>query len=100
MPKKSVLVCTLLLATVLLVGCAGTSNGPAGSNGDDGLHTIVPDVVGTSVDVARDTLEQAGFAVGEIFPEDADGIVVEQDPPAGYSAPQGETIDLTVTEDE
>ena len=100
MPKKSVLAFTLLLSALLVVGCAGASNDPAGSNGEGGLHSIVPNVVGMGADEAGDNLEAAGFVVGDIVPEGADGAVVEQDPPAGYSAPKGDAIDLTVTEAE
>lgn len=63
--------------------------------------TTVPDVVGLEEYKARDTIEAAGFAVGEVTTttaavEEEDGKVADQDPDAGNRVLRGSAIDLVV----
>lgn len=96
---KVAIALALVMSVMALAGCTNNEGPETGTPGD-GLHAIVPDVVGMTVDEATAELENAGFEVGEVIPEGAEGTVVEQDPPGNYSAPQGDPVDLTVTNDE
>jgi hypothetical protein len=98
MPRKFVLVVVVLLLAAFATGCSESANGPGNAPGN-GLHSIVPSVVDLPLGEAALELEEAGFTVGDIIPDGAQGTVVEQDPPAGYSAPKGDPVDLTVTEE-
>jgi eukaryotic-like serine/threonine-protein kinase len=78
------------------------SNPPEGSDVEKGStvtlyvsrgEASVPNVVGKSVDDARNTLEDAGFDVQVSGPED--GKVTEQDPGGGESLERGETVEIT-----
>ncbi len=86
---------TVLLA-LLLAACAPQSSG----SGEDGLHSIVPDVVGMDEAEAESALEEAGYVVGTVTTEDSDsadpGTVVSQDPIASTSAPRESEVDLVV----
>jgi len=60
----------------------------------------VPNVVGTSVDDARATLEQAGLTLGRVaqaaVSDTSPGTVVSQNPAANAQAPQGSAVDIVV----
>jgi beta-lactam-binding protein with PASTA domain len=70
------------------------------SGGADGLHSVVPDVVGLAEADARATIADAGYAVGEVIAETSEalpaGTIVSQDPIANVSAPRGSEVDLVV----
>ncbi len=61
----------------------------------------MPDLVGSSVEDARRTLDQAGLRVGRVssalsgFPA---GLVAEQNPAAGLRVRQGEAVDLVISQ--
>src|ERR671918_703165 len=60
----------------------------------------VPDVVGLPEEEAAATLEEAGFEVGQVTQEESDeeeGLVLEQDPPAGEEARPGTAVNLVVS---
>jgi beta-lactam-binding protein with PASTA domain/tRNA A-37 threonylcarbamoyl transferase component Bud32 len=63
-------------------------------------EAAVPDVVNQTVDDAIDTLEEAGFRVRQrpraVTTADQDGVVLEQNPPAGQKRKRGARIFLTV----
>jgi len=92
------LLIALLIVLLALVpaACAPQSSG----SGDDGLHSVVPDVVGLDEAAARSELEAAGYAVGEVTTEPSDaadpGTVISQDPIANTSAPRESEVDLVV----
>lgn len=83
------------LLAAMLTGCSQAKD-EAGSG--DGLHLTVPDLVGMTAAEAAREIERAGYEVGEISPEGGDGEVIEQQPPAGYSAPRGGEVDITVSQ--
>lgn len=60
-----------------------------------GPSAAVPDVVGGSLDAARETLKGARFYAIQLT-EGASGIVIAQDPPAGTSVPAGSLVTLTL----
>jgi eukaryotic-like serine/threonine-protein kinase len=68
---------------------------------DDAVPTAVPNVVGSSEDQARQTLEDAGFDV-DVSTDNSDtapeGTVISQDPAGNATVPSGSTIDLIVSE--
>lgn len=90
-------VACMLIGLLLLpmAGCAQADSDPAQG---DGLHASVPNVIGMTVDDATEELESAGYEVGQVRPEGADGEVLEQEPPAGYSAPRGAEVDLVTSQ--
>lgn len=61
----------------------------------------MPDLVGSTVEDARRTLEQVGLRVGRVtsaltgFPA---GLVAEQDPAAGMRVREGEAVDLVISQ--
>ena len=60
----------------------------------------IPNVVGLTEDEAAATLEEAGFEVGQVTEEESDeeeGLVLEQDPPAGEEARPGTAVNLVVS---
>jgi beta-lactam-binding protein with PASTA domain len=82
--RRTLLTGLLTLVLVSLVGCG----------------TAVPDVKGMTVDQAKDALEGAGFALGEVVYDatavGAPDAVVAQEPAAGERAKGGSTVVLTV----
>lgn len=95
--KRLVLIVTLLLLALSVTACAPETSG---TNGGDGLHSIVPDVVGLDEADAATALAEAGYTVGEISTDpsaDAEpGTVIEQTPIASTSAPRDSAVDLVV----
>jgi serine/threonine-protein kinase len=67
---------------------------------DPGARVEVPDVVGMDVDRATRILEDEGLAVDteERASRKPEGEVLEQDPEAGETAREGDTVTLTVSE--
>ncbi|HYZ11039.1 MAG TPA: Stk1 family PASTA domain-containing Ser/Thr kinase [Actinomycetota bacterium] len=60
----------------------------------------VPNVVGMTQEEAEVRLQSAGFEVGEVTSEESEedeGIVLEQDPPAGEDARPGTAVNLVVS---
>jgi beta-lactam-binding protein with PASTA domain len=92
---KALLV-SLLLAIVLLTGCAG------GASSADGLHSTVPNVRGMELQQARDKIMDAGYRLGSVDKMGgtgrASGIVVNQDPAAGVSMSRGQDVNVTLAE--
>ncbi|GAB2929370.1 Stk1 family PASTA domain-containing Ser/Thr kinase [Streptomyces mayteni] len=66
-----------------------------------GEEVPVPDVVGLSESTARQRLEAAGFEIEiapeRVFSEEEAGTVAAQDPRAGRSAAEGDTITLAIS---
>ncbi|GAC1311840.1 MAG: Stk1 family PASTA domain-containing Ser/Thr kinase [Acidimicrobiales bacterium] len=67
-----------------------------------GASTVLePDVTGTDVPTATQRLQAAGFTVGRVTtasaPNQASGVVITQDPPAGTSGHKGDPVNLTVS---
>lgn len=61
----------------------------------------VPDVIYKTLDDARFTLEDSGFVLGEpeyVFSDLPRGTVIRQDPRAGSPLPEGETVNLIISE--
>ncbi len=92
---------TLIAALALLpLGCA--SETPDAEPGSDGLHSIVPDVVGLTEDEATIALDDAGYQVGEVtfeaIEDAAAGTVARQEPIPSTSAPRDSTVDLVIAE--
>lgn len=89
------LVSLLLAGTVLLGGCSRTVDAPRQG---EGLHATVPSVVGMELPEAESALEEAGYAVGEVVPGEADAsaTVATQEPVAGTSVARGGKVDLTL----
>jgi beta-lactam-binding protein with PASTA domain len=86
--KRLVIVLSLLLSVVSVAACAPESSG---TGEGDGLHSIVPDVVGLDETEARSEIEDAGYTVGRVTteaePAAEPGTVVKQDPIASTSLP-------------
>jgi eukaryotic-like serine/threonine-protein kinase len=60
----------------------------------------VPNVVGLTEEDAAETLQAAGFEVGQVTPQESDedeGIVLDQDPPADTDARPGTAVNLVVS---
>jgi eukaryotic-like serine/threonine-protein kinase len=83
---------------------------PAGAEADEGstvriavsrgpATVAVPDVVGGREDVAEDELEDAGFDVRtvEVFSDEAEGVVVAQNPSGGDQAERGSSVRINVS---
>ena len=62
----------------------------------------VPNLIGLTLDDARNVLEDRGFKVGEIVyrevPGYSDDRVVETDPPYGSKLSTGDAVDLVVNQ--
>lgn len=106
MRRYLLVVLAFALVATVVAGCAQSGTDAAGQGdpetstgqpGGDGLHSTVPDVVGLSVDEATTALEDAGYEAA-VTPEGATGEVTGQEPVAGFSAPRGEQVELTVEE--
>lgn len=95
--KRFALLLTIVLLTLPIAACAPQSSG---SSEGDGLHSIVPSVVGLDEEAARDALADAGYAVGEVSTRTSDdaeaGTVIEQSPIASTSAPRESEVDLVI----
>jgi serine/threonine-protein kinase len=92
-------------------GTVVSTNPPAGTKVDEGSTVVlrvssgpgtvpVPDVTGEKLARARERLDDAGFAVGDVQEEASDqekGIVIRQDPGANTQAEAGATVTLTVS---
>ncbi|MBW6467622.1 MAG: PASTA domain-containing protein [Anaerosomatales bacterium] len=95
--KRLVIVLALMLLLSTTAGCAPQSSG---SGEGDGLHSIVPSVIGLDETAARDALDEAGYVVGEVsvdLTSDAEpGTVIEQDPIASTSLPREAEVDIVV----
>lgn len=66
-----------------------------------GVATIaVPSVVGRSLTRAKEELQKAGFAVGNLKSRSdddrSDGLILEQTPAANQQAPKGSAVDLVI----
>lgn len=87
-------------ATENLSRLSFTIRSDASDRSDDPGYVDIPDLVGTSHDVAARRLTAAGFDVGEITvvddPRLAVGTIVDQFPKPPAVAPPGSPIDLTV----
>jgi beta-lactam-binding protein with PASTA domain/tRNA A-37 threonylcarbamoyl transferase component Bud32 len=93
------------------IGKVISQNPPAGEQVVEGTEIVldvsrgakqvaVPNVVGTSEDNARTTLQQAGFEVSSTSaPSDStpEGIVSDQSPAGGTQAAKGSTVTITVS---
>ncbi len=81
-----------ILIVVLIVVVASTLFGGT---------SRVPDVTGQTEEAARNTLESAGYVVGEIIEEystdTVSGRVIRTDPAADTELDQGETVDIVVS---
>lgn len=95
--KRLMPILLVALLALTLSACAPQSTG---SGEGDGLHSIVPDVVGLDETDATSALEEAGYVVGEVVTEasaDAEpGTVISQDPIASTSAPRESEVDLVI----
>jgi eukaryotic-like serine/threonine-protein kinase len=95
--KRLVLLLAILLLVVSVTACAPQSSG---SGEGDGLHSIVPTVVGLDETEARSAIEDAGYTVGDVsvvaMPEAEPGTVVEQDPIASTSLPREAEVDIVI----
>lgn len=95
--KRLVMLPALLLLVVSVAACTPESSG---TGEGDGLHSIVPDVVGMDEAGARGEIEDAGYAVGSVStvaePEAEPGTVVEQDPIASTSLPREAEVDIVI----
>jgi eukaryotic-like serine/threonine-protein kinase len=78
-------------------GATVTADVSAGPNA-----VTVPNVVGTSIDDARASLEQAGLAVGSVayatVTDTSPGTIIGQHPAANSQAPQGTAIDIVIAQ--
>jgi beta-lactam-binding protein with PASTA domain len=90
----------ILLLVVLALSIAACAPQSSGSGEGDGLHSIVPDVVGLDETEATAALEDAGYVVGGVTTEASDssepGTVISQEPIASTSAPRDSEVDLVV----
>ncbi len=64
--------------------------------GSDQTAVTVPDVVGSSLELARSLLAQANLVIGKIDPPGATGIVSAQEPKAGSQVSSGTAVDLEI----
>lgn len=96
--KTTVFVALALAAVLVVAGCTSGS----GSEGGDGLHSTVPNVIGQPQAEAQTTLQDAGYTVGDVTtkPSTASepGVVLTQEPVAGTSVPRGGEVSLVVAE--
>ena len=69
--------------------------------GREPVHHRMPNVVGQSLVVVRETIARGGFEVGRVTYREDDretpGVVLDQWPPAGSRIPLGGTIDLVAS---
>lgn len=90
----------VLLIGIVVLGLSACGPGAGGGDPSDGLHSIVPDVVGLDDADARATLEDAGYVVGAVTEEPSDvvapGAVISQSPIANISAPRDSAVDLVI----
>lgn len=95
--KRLVIMLALMLLLATMAACAPQSSGDGEG---DGLHSVVPSVIGLDESAARDALDEAGYAVGEVsvdLTSDAEpGTVIEQDPIASTSLPRDGEVDIVV----
>jgi hypothetical protein len=101
--KFSVLSSTTISATVPTPAPTGfvrvvTPLGTSGGQNFVGLPPLVPvpNVVGDSLQVASQTLQNAGLQVGKVSPPNASGPVVSQSPAPPASVAPGSKVDLVV----
>ena len=107
-PKKNgafvaILILLLLVMAGVLFLLAQALGVLDGDDTDDVALVNVPNVVGQQLDQARATLEVNGFKVETTFednPDFDDGEVVSQDPEGNTEAPEGSTVELTVSNGE
>lgn len=90
----------ILLIVMLAWSMTACAPQSSDSGDGDGLHSIVPDVVGLDEAEATAALEDAGYVVGEVTTETSDssetGTVISQEPIASTSAPRDSEVDLVV----
>jgi beta-lactam-binding protein with PASTA domain len=90
----------ILLLVVLSLSMTACAPQSSDSGDGDGLHSIVPDVVGLEESEAAAALEEAGYVIGEVTTEASDsseqGTVISQEPIASTSAPRDSEVDLVV----
>jgi eukaryotic-like serine/threonine-protein kinase len=90
----------LALLALVLLALAGVIAYLLLSGGGSTPSVLVPTVIGQKEDKATEVLEAAGFEVAPRKIPRADtpaGTVIEQDPTAGSSAPEGSTVTITVS---
>ena len=89
-----------IVLTVCLVGVSGCAQGGEPTSAGEGLHSILPDATGQSLEAAEALLEEAGYEVGQITTETvgntSEGTVLRQEPVAGTSVPRGGSVDLVL----
>lgn len=68
---------------------------------EEPAETVVPDVIGATVEEATEALQQADLVVGDVAEEPGDdvqvGTVIETDPVAGTAVAPSTAVDLVVT---
>jgi beta-lactam-binding protein with PASTA domain len=79
-----------------LVGCYASEPAEPG----DRLHATVPDLAGMTRDAAEEALLDAGYSLGEVSEEPAEGdtpgTVVSQSPIWGTSLPRDAAVDIVL----
>lgn len=93
MRQTRVLLAAVALVALLALSACSTSQ--ANLEGD-GLHAVVPNVQGMSVENATNVIHDAGYEVGSVAPAGvkSTAFVAVQDPVAGTALPRGSEIDL------
>lgn len=98
--KKTIAIVIGIIAALAVVGGIAFAL-MSGGNSDDKETIAVPNVVGVSLDEAKTTLADAGFAVGNIEQEfndkAASNEVISQDPKGESKQAKGTKINLTVS---
>jgi serine/threonine-protein kinase len=71
------------------------------NRGESGLTYVMPDLIGVNGDRASDLLRTRGFRVAVVgdhpYPGVPGGIVLRQNPQAGFQISPGETISLEIS---
>ena len=71
------------------------------NRGDRGVSYVMPDLIGVNGDHAAEILRQRGFRVAVVganpYPGVAAGVVIRQNPRAGFQIAPGEPISLEVS---
>jgi beta-lactam-binding protein with PASTA domain len=78
----------------------GTSVALLVNRGERGASYVMPDLIGVNGDRAADILRSRGFrvvVVGTSYPGVAAGVVIRQNPQAGFQISPSETVSLEVS---